>query len=55
MASSNRTTAGWLSDAFASALDLGKAYMSSGPRLGEFALSETVLCEGGYGKVYKGG
>ena len=45
---------GWLSDAFATALDLGKTYLSSGPRLGEFALSDTVLGEGGYGKVYKG-
>ena len=55
MAASNKTTAsGWLSDAFSQALDMGKAYISSTPRLGDFILSETVLGEGGYGKVYRG-
>ena len=44
MAASNKTTAsGWLSDAFSQALDMGKAYISSTPRLGDFILSETVL------------
>jgi len=44
----------WLTDAFSSALDLGKSYMSNGHKVGDFVMSDTALGEGGYGKVFKG-